>query len=116
MASAASAPCARDITGRALAEGMVVVIPGCRGRNSVATGQGSRRFDGKAPAAILDLKAAVRYIRANDGRIPGDAERIVTDGTSAGGALSALLGATGNHPDYAPALGCAGGGFGAAYA
>ena len=34
----------------------------------------------------------------------GDAERIITDGTSAGGAMSALLGSTGNHPDYEPLL------------
>jgi hypothetical protein len=34
----------------------------------------------------------------------GSAERIITDGTSAGGAMSALLGATANHPDYEPYL------------
>ena len=105
MASAASQIRPGDVTGRALAEGYVVAIPGCRGRNAVVTGpDGSRRYTGKAPAAILDLKAAVRYLRANDSRMPGNAERIITDGTSAGGALSALLGATGNHPDYAPML------------
>ena len=32
--------------------------------------------------------------------MPGDAERIITDGTSAGGAMSALMGATGNNPNY----------------
>ncbi|MBR3286232.1 MAG: alpha/beta hydrolase fold domain-containing protein [Bacteroidales bacterium] len=105
MASAASQVRSGDVTGRALAEGYVVAIPGCRGRNAVVTGpDGRRRYTGKAPAAILDLKAAVRYLRANDSRMPGNAERIVTDGTSAGGALSALLGATGNHPDYVPML------------
>lgn len=36
--------------------------------------------------------------------VPGDVERIVTNGTSAGGALSALAGATGNSPDYVPYL------------
>jgi acetyl esterase/lipase len=54
---------------------------------------------GKAPACIVDLKAAVRYLRRNHGLMPGGAERIVSHGTSAGGALSALFGATGNGAD-----------------
>ena len=36
--------------------------------------------------------------------MPGDAEKIISNGTSAGGALSVLLGASGNHADYAAAL------------
>lgn len=59
---------------------------------------------GDAPAAIVDLKAAVRYLRYNDKAMPGDAEKIISNGTSAGGALSALLGATGNNADYEPYL------------
>ena len=52
----------------------------------------------------MDLKAAVRWLRHNAGRFPGDVERIVSNGTSAGGALSALLGASGNHADHAADL------------
>ena len=96
MASQASGPQAGDASGRALAEGYVVAIPGSRGRNSRV----GDTWTGRAPAAILDLKAAVRYLRSFDREMPGDAERIITDGTSAGGAMSALLGATGNHPAY----------------
>jgi acetyl esterase/lipase len=48
----------------------------------------------------VDLKAAVRYLLFNDARIPGDAEKIVSNGTSAGGALSALLGTSGDSADY----------------
>ena len=92
----------------ALSKGYVVAEPGARGRtNQDAAGN----YTGKAPAAIVDLKAAVRYLRYNDKKMPGDAEKIISNGTSAGGALSALLGATGNSPDYAPylkALGAAG--------
>ncbi len=55
-------------------------------------------------ALIVDMKAVVRYLRHNKGIVPGDVERIVTNGTSAGGALSALAGATGNSPDYVPYL------------
>jgi hypothetical protein len=85
----------------ALAEGFVVVAPGCRGRDNVDT---DGIYYGKAPAAIVDLKAAVRYIRHNKGNIPGNPERIVSEGCSAGGALSALLGASGNSPLYEPFL------------
>lgn len=85
----------------ALLHGYVVVSPGARGRvNRTEDGV----YYGKAPACIVDLKAAVRYLRFNAGAIPGDANKIVSNGTSAGGALSSLLGATGNHADYAPYL------------
>ncbi|MGX1270645.1 hypothetical protein RKD18_003839 [Streptomyces phaeoluteigriseus] len=85
----------------ALAAGYVVVEPGARGR-TLKNSAGA--YYGVAPAAIVDLKAAVRYVRANKGRIPGDTDRIVSAGTSAGGALSALLGASGDSPAYASYL------------
>ncbi len=96
MAAEARQPQAEDATGRALQEGYVVVIPGVRGRNSV---QGDV-YTGRAPKGLLDLKAAIRYLRRFDKEIPGNTERIITDGTSAGGAMSALLGATGNSKEY----------------
>ena len=116
MASPAAQPQAGDATGRALKEGYVVVIPGTRGRGStiiadkayVKTHKGVKKgqtvYTGRAPKAILDLKAAIRYLRHFDKEMPGDAERIITDGTSAGGAMSALMGATGNNPEYADML------------
>ncbi|TAH13362.1 MAG: alpha/beta hydrolase [Curvibacter sp.] len=85
----------------ALSKGFVVASAGARGR-SLKDAQGA--FSGKAPAAIVDLKAAVRYLRQNDAVMPGDAEKIISNGTSAGGAFSALLGASGNAPDYRPYL------------
>ena len=100
MASPAAQPQAGDATGRALKEGYVVVIPGTRGRNSSVVAdkayakahkgikKGQTIYTGRAPKAILDLKAAIRYLRHFDKQMPGDAERIITDGTSAGGAMS----------------------------
>jgi|WetSurMetagenome_2_1015567.scaffolds.fasta_scaffold27701_2 hypothetical protein len=81
----------------ALAAGYVVVEPGCRGRDNRAE---NGTYYGKAPAAIVDLKAAVRYIRHNDDIMPGNANWIISTGVSAGGALSALLGASGNSHLY----------------
>ena len=81
---------AGDATGRALKEGYVVVVPGTRGRNS----RDGETYTGRASKAILDLKAAIRYLRRFDKQIPGNTERIITDGTSAGGAMSALMGGT----------------------
>ncbi|WP_405885652.1 Tat pathway signal protein [Streptomyces sp. NBC_01136] len=81
----------------ALAAGYVVVEPGARGRSLVDAGG---TYYGTAPAAIVDLKAAVRYVKFNKGRIPGNVNRIVSSGTSAGGALSSLLGASGDSPIY----------------
>ncbi len=95
---------AGDATGMALVRGYVVAIPGARGRSSYVMKGKKKVYNGKAPAAILDLKAAVRYLRHFDSEMPGDAEKIISDGTSAGGAMSALLGATGNNPIYEPLL------------
>ncbi len=85
----------------ALARGYIVASPGARGR-TLKDEKGLNT--GKAPACIVDLKAAVRYLRYNDKIMPGDAEKIISNGTSAGGALSSLLGAAGNSPDYEPGL------------
>ncbi|MFW0793184.1 subtype B tannase [Gordonia sp. CPCC 205515] len=86
-----------NLAQQAVAAGYVAVEPGCRGRTLV---NGSGEYYGVAPAAIVDLKAAIRYLRANADRIPGNTEQIVSTGTSAGGALSSLLGASGNSDLY----------------
>lgn len=86
----------------ALAHGYVVAAPAIRGRT---TKDSAGTYVGKAPALIVDYKAAVRYLRHNKNRLPaGDTEKIISNGTSAGGALSALLGATGNAVEYEPYL------------
>jgi hypothetical protein len=106
--AALSALSDEDRFGRALAAGYVIVSLGTRGRGALAA-DGS--FAGKAPAAVVDAKAAIRYLRLNDELMPGSAERIVITGTSGGGALSAVVAASGNSPDFLPdlaAIGAAG--------
>jgi len=85
----------------ALAAGYVVVEPGARGR-TLTNSDGV--YIGVAPAPIVDLKAAARYISANAGRVPGNTKLMVSSGVSAGGALSALLGASGDNAIYGEAL------------
>ncbi len=48
------------------------------------------------PAVIQDVKAAIRWLRANAGKYGINAERIVVGGESAGGYLAAFLGTTGD--------------------
>ncbi len=100
-----------------LLHGYVIMCAGIRGRNTgleskefFVGGDGGQKSSttgkavGRAPALIVDMKAAIRYLRYNRGRVPGDVDKIVTNGTSAGGALSALAGATGNAEAYLPYL------------
>lgn len=102
---------------QALRHGYVVVSAGVRGRTSGKVsheffegskdsyiGKDTGNYTGKAPAFIVDMKAAIRFLRQYKDKIPGNVERIITDGTSAGGALSALTGTSGNHPDFLPYL------------
>ena len=66
-----------------------------------AIASGDCRVSGEAiaPAAIHDCKAAVRWLRANSKEYGLDPERIGSAGSSAGGHLSALLGASHDVPE-----------------
>ena len=101
----------------ALAHGYVVACIGVRGRTSghrnteffegskaAASETETGRSVGKAPAFVVDLKASIRWLRHNKAQLPGDTEHIITNGTSAGGALSALAGASGNSSEYTAEL------------
>lgn len=77
--------------------GFVYVSCGCRGRSSENI---DKKRCGKSPLSLVDLKAGIRFLRHFAGVIPGDMEKIVSVGISAGGAMSTLLGATGNSRDY----------------
>ncbi|WP_195978756.1 alpha/beta hydrolase [Blautia luti] len=76
----------------ALLHGYVVMCAGIRGRN---IGMHSKEFfvggtgkentenqekrSGRAPALIVDMKAAIRYMRHNAKTVPGDVEKIITN-------------------------------------
>lgn len=90
-----SAPSSANTT--YLAEGFVYVSVGARSRNA-------EEGTGKMPAPVVDQKSAVRCLRLNDGVIPGDKDKIISLGTSGGGQMSSILGATGNMEAYYPYL------------
>ena len=77
--------------------GMIYVTAGCRGRESHNE---AGEPVGKAPVTLIDTKMAVRFLRHNRAALPGDWDRMISCGVSAGGAMSTLLGVTGDHPDY----------------
>lgn len=95
-----------DKVGAALARGFVYINMASRSRGAVAPDgvYDDGIYQGKAPAAIVDAKAAVRYLRLNDSTMPGTANRIIVNGTSGGGAQTTQLGATGDSADYYPYL------------
>ena len=80
-----------------LDHGLIYVSCGCRGRES-RDSQG--RPVGKLPITLVDLKTAIRFLRHNRAVLPGDWEKIVSAGWSAGGAMSSLLAVTGDNEHY----------------
>lgn len=86
-----------DVNGSYIEAGFVYVCSGARSR-------GLENRSGKAPTPCVDLKAAVRMLRLHDAFIPGNKDRIVSCGTSGGGQMSSIFGASGNMPEYYPWL------------
>lgn len=90
---------------RYLSQGYVIVFAGERGINTIAD---DGTIVGAAPIGLSDLKAGLRYLRHNSNLIPGNTERIISQGMSAGGAMSSLLGVSGNShyfDDYLEEMG-----------
>jgi len=88
-----------------LRHGLICVTCGCRGRESRNE---KGELVGKSPASLVDLKTAIRFLRHNNAALPGDFDKIISVGWSAGGAMSALLGVTGDNKRYDPYLKAAG--------
>ena len=82
-------------------QGCIFVSPASRGKETQSE---DGTYIGKSPAGLVDLKAGIRFLKANDSEMAGDANKIISIGTSAGGAMSALLASTGNAKDYEPYL------------
>jgi len=56
--------------------------------------------EAKFPAAILDVKAAVRFLRANSGKFRIDRNRVALWGASAGAHIAAMAAVTGDDPSF----------------
>ena len=80
-----------SIYGDYVQAGYIYVCVGSRGVDSEGL-----ESKGMAPDQIVDLKAGVRYLKANDTVLPGDANKIIAVGGSAGGSCATLLGVSGN--------------------
>lgn len=86
--------------------GCIYVYAGFRGRSAgydTASGK-NELYPGGSPWPVVDLKAAIRYLRYNAGSLPCNASRVFLFGFAAGGGVSAVLGASGDSALYAPYL------------
>ncbi len=80
-----------------LNHGLIYITCGCRGRESRNE---KGELVGKSPISLIDMKTALRFLRHNKNALPGDFNKIISVGWSAGGAMSALLGVTGDNIRY----------------
>ncbi len=74
---------------RLAAEGYVTILPEYR-----------LSLEAPYPAALHDLKAAVRWLRTQSQEFPIDTAKVAVLGASAGGQLAALLGTTSGLPKF----------------
>jgi acetyl esterase/lipase len=72
---------------------------GARGYTSVSANY-RLQTQGSWPAQIHDVKAAIRWTRANAAKIGVDADKIVVAGYSAGGMLSLMAAGTNDKPEF----------------
>nr|MCR4891451.1 hypothetical protein [Lachnospiraceae bacterium] len=80
-----------------IGEGMIHVTIGGRSRDAVDE---NGKITGKSPTQAVDMKAGIIELRANTDIIPGDTDKIISVGTSGGGQMSSILGASGNMKEY----------------
>ncbi len=63
---------------------------------------GFRGSEHGAPVGLVDLKAAIRYLRHNQQQIPANTDYIYAFGTGRGGGIAALLGTTADSALFRP--------------
>ncbi|MBR3401445.1 MAG: alpha/beta fold hydrolase, partial [Parasporobacterium sp.] len=91
-----------DKVGMILSKNYVLVSYGCRARNDDPV---DGIYNGHSPATVADTKAVIRYLRYNKEALPaGNTDCIIITGTSGGGALSCVIGASGDSSDFFPYL------------
>ena len=78
-------------------QGMIYVTAGARSRDALGE---DGNHTGKSPTQVVDLKSGIIALRANTDIIPGNMDRIVSIGTSGGGQMSSILGASGDMTAY----------------
>ena len=57
-------------------------------------------FEAKAPAFLVDVKSAIRFLKANAAEYDIDPDRVCVWGTSSGGTTALLVGMTGDDPAF----------------
>lgn len=93
-----------DGLARYLSQGIVYVYAGFRGRSGGMESGSEEVVSGGAPWPVVDLKAAVRYLRYNRDKLPIDASRIFAFGAGMGAGACAVLGASGGSAAFKPYL------------
>lgn len=91
----------KEVTVDYIKQGFVHVSAGARGKE---TQNEAGEFIGQFPRVVVDLKAGIRFLKANQGVVPGNTARIISHGYSSGGAMSTMLGASGNCAQFDPYL------------
>ncbi|MCI1288394.1 MAG: tannase [Olsenella sp.] len=87
-----------------LARGLVYVYAGFRGRSGGYVSDSEEQYSGGAPWPVVDLKAAVRFLRYNRDYLPINPKRIFVFGLGAGGGVAACMGALGDSGVFSPYL------------
>ena len=82
----------------ALKKGFVVASVGVRGRNLKGE---DNKFSGKAPSAIVDLKAAVQFLHYFDEKLAGDSKKIIAYGSDSAAGELLVLANSASNPDFA---------------
>ena len=88
-------------------DGYINVSCGNRGgKDSIENEEGKTVYVGDSPAALVDLKAAARFVKFNVdlGNLPGDSSKLIVTGSTDGGSYATLLAASGNSKDFYPYL------------